>query len=104
MEFRRGQTNARRFRTSHSAKGVSIASSVSELLESRQLLSAVSNSVVSQTISVSVVVPDGGDGFIRIEEVRQVGSEIYVLSRIHQSPSAGATTTTVQEGAIYPVH
>ena len=98
MGFRRSQTNARRFRSSHAANALSIAASVCELLEHRQLLSAANNTVVSQTLSVSASVQSsGGDGFIRIEEVRQVGSENYVLSRIHQSPSTGATPTTVQD-------
>ncbi len=98
MGFRRSQRNARRFRSSRAANVPSIAASVCELLEHRQLLSAANNSVVSQTLSVSASVQSsGGDGFIRIEEVRQVGSEIYVLSRIHQSPSTGAATATVQD-------
>ena len=98
MGFRRSQTNARRFRSSHTENAPSIASRVGELLEQRQLMSATNNLVLSQTISVSASVPgSGGDGFIRIEEVRLVGGEIHVLSRVHQNQYSAAGTTEVQD-------
>ncbi len=100
MGFRRSQTNARRFRSSHAENAPSVASCVCELLENRQLMSATSNPVISQNISVSASVLNSGQGgFIRIEEVRQVGDEIYVLSRVHQDQYGygSATTTDVQD-------
>ena len=98
MGFRRSQTNARRFRSLHAENAPSIASRVCELLEHRQLMSATNNSVLSQTISVSpTVAGSGGDGFIRIEEVRQVGGEIHLLSRVHQNQYSAAGTTEVQD-------
>lgn len=98
MEFRRSQTNARRFRSSHTGNAPSIASRASELLENRQLMSATNNPVISQNISVSASVQNSGQGeFIRIEEVRQVGDEIYVLSRVHQDQYGTASTTEVQD-------
>ena len=99
MGFRRSQTNARRFRSSHTENSPSIASRICELLEHRQLMSATNNPVISQNISVSASVLNSGQGgFIRIEEVRQVGDEIYVLSRVHQDQYYhSATTTEVQD-------
>ncbi len=98
MGFRRSQTTNRRFRSSHTANAPSITAILSEALEPRQLMSATNNSLISQNISVSASVSDsGGDGFIRIEEVRQVGNEIYVLSRIHQNQYSAASTTEVRD-------
>ena len=85
MGFRGSQTNNRRFRTSHAANAPSIAALLLEALEPRQLMSATNNAAVSQEITGIANVRSGGDGFVRIEEVRQVGDEIYVLSRAHQS-------------------
>lgn len=95
MGFRTSQTNARRFRSSHPENAPSIASRVCELLENRQLMSATHNPVISQKISVSAsILNSHNGGFIRIEEVRQVGNEIYVLSRVHQDQYGFGSSTT----------
>ena len=95
MGFRTSQTNARRFRSSHPENAPSIASRVCELLENRQLMSATHNPVISQKISVSAsILNSHNGGFIRIEEVRQVGNEIYVLSRVHQDQYGFGSPTT----------